>query len=68
MKLRNETSVLDLFFLFKIKRLNIHWGGMVEENTSAVIFKELKCLFSPPKVFIFTKMVARKPGNLNEYF
>lgn len=47
MQLRNENSVLDLFFLFKKKRLNIHWGERVEE-------KHLCCYFQGVEMLVLT--------------
>jgi hypothetical protein len=46
-KLRNENSVLDLFFLFKEKRFNIHWGEKVGE-------KHLCCYFQGVEMLILT--------------
>ena len=47
MKLRNENSGLELFLFFKEKRLNIHWGGRVEE-------KHLGCYFQGVEILVLT--------------
>ena len=69
MKLRNDNSVLGLFLLFMKKRLNIYRGQSREgkKKNLCCYFQGLKC-FSPPKVFVFTKMVARELDDLREYF